>query len=201
MQAPSRLASHLVSYISCKTDRELFSTLIHHPDDLFLFFAAACEDEKWLLHHSFFIRLALRWLAKQFYLEKISSDDAHRAAQIIQSHFPLLQPFLFFRAAFFFTIQLRVEDQTILVNSFLFGVGSPFLKNIFKQECYEKLRNEWNFLSVRRPIFQFIATYLYKGYIADLGTYSHKDRVDLLAQAQRWELHDLVDEINRRNCL
>jgi hypothetical protein len=194
MKGPALLPSHLAVYEACITDRELFQALIQHLDDLFLFFEAACEEETWVLQHSLFMRLVLRWIARQFYLGNLFLYDARRLVKIIQHHYSLLEPFLFFRSAFFFTIKLRVENQAILVNSLLFGVGSPVLASIFKRECFEKLNDEWTLQHVTLKTFQLMATYLYRGENLDLWQYHDLDILSLMAQAQAWEIPLLVKE-------
>src|SRR5947209_1725017 len=143
MQPPSFLPSHLTS-IPFNDDAELFQTLISQIDDLLIVFQAACEDEKWALQHSQFIRLVLRWITKQYYLGNVTLYDAKRFTTVIQSHHSLLQPYLFFRPALFFTLKWRIEHHAVLINSLLFGVGSPWLGSIFKRECFENLNDEWN---------------------------------------------------------
>jgi hypothetical protein len=121
--SPSLLPSHLNHYVSsCSTDTALFQALVPHLDDLLLFFESACDDEKWALQHSTFIRTVLRWAAKQYYLGNLSLYYARRLVNCIQRHYTLLKPHLFFRAALFLTVKIRLEHHHFLVNSLLFGV-------------------------------------------------------------------------------
>ncbi len=194
MQGPFLLPSHLTSYEECATDSELFQALISKIEDLFLFFESACEDERWVLQHSKFMRLVLRWATKQFYLGNLSLYYARRLVAKIQHHYSLLRPFLFFRAALFFTVRIRVEHQDVLVNSLLFGVGSPILGNIFKRECFEKLNDEWILHHVKLSTFQLIDIFLAEGKSPELWKYEYEEILALMTQAKAWELQGLVQE-------
>jgi hypothetical protein len=194
MHGPPLLPLHLATYESCKSDEELFQALIQKKDDLILYFESACENEGWAKQHSKFLRLILRWGTKQFYLENLSLEDARLIVRIIQKHFSLLQPYLFFKAALFFTVRLNVENREFLVNSLLFGVCSPTLRSIFKHECFEKLNDQWIFFDVHLSTFRLIEIYVSKGEISELGTYDHAEIVDLMKQAKEWELDGLVKD-------
>jgi hypothetical protein len=194
MEVPSRLPHHLSFYQSCGDDQELFEKLTHQTEDLLLFFKCACEDEKWTLQHSKWIRLLLRWTTKQFYLGNFPLDHACRLVKIIQHHYSLLEPFLFFRAALFFTVKLRIENEVVLVNSLLFGVGSPVLREILKRECFDKLRDEWVLDGVKMSNFLLIQTYLYQGQIPNLSKYNPLEVKDLMIQAKAWGIEGLVKD-------
>lgn len=53
---------------------------------------------------------------KQFYLGYLAQEEAKQLAKIIQENITWLHPFLFFRSAFFLTLQVKVENQTYLIN-------------------------------------------------------------------------------------
>lgn len=192
MQGPFLLPQHLASYRSVETDHELFQSLTQNLDDLVLFFEYACEDEKWSQQHSKFLRLVLRWGAKQFYLGNLPLYYASQLVKIIQSHYALLRPFLFFRAAFFFNVRLRVENQLIPINCLLFGVSSPPLRTIFKHQCFEKLQDEWTLFNIRLPVFQQIEAFISRGEEPKLEKYEYGDIINLMNQAKTWELTELV---------
>ena len=192
MQGPSLLPGHLAPYGSCSSDQDLFQALIQNLDDLLLFFECACEDEKWAQEHSKFLRLLLRWATKQFYLGNLSVYYARRIVKIIQVHYSVLQPYLFFQAALFFTVRLNVEDHDILVNSLLFGVCSPTLGNVFKRECFERLNDQWILFHVRLSTFRQIESYISKGELPELWKYEYEEIVDMMNQAKAWEIKGLV---------
>jgi hypothetical protein len=194
MQGPHFIPDHLVSYQSYATDEELLQALKQNLDDLVLFFEYACKDEKWVLRHSKFIRLVLRWATKQFYLGNLSFYYAHDLVKVIQSHYLLLHPFLFFRPALFFTLKMRLGKQVILINSLLFGIGSPTLRRVFKRECFEKLNDEWILHPIKPSTFQLIENYLYTGRSPDLWKHDYDTIVDLMTQAQAWEIRGLVKD-------
>jgi BTB/POZ domain len=194
MQGPRLLPSHLVSYTSYDTDEELVCSLMQRAEDLVLFFESACKDEAWFCQHAKFFRLLLRQVTKQFYLGNLSIYHARRIVKIIQTRYSLLQPFLFFRAALFFTIKLKVENQDILVNSFLFGVCSPVLRSIFKNKCFKKLEDEWVLEDVRLAVFRQIETYISNGKIPTLREYRIEDILTLMEQAKAWGLKGLVND-------
>lgn len=193
MQGPLLLPFHLSCYLSNETDEKLFSALIANLEDAILFFKYVCEDEKWLYQHSKFVRFFLRWGAKQFYLENLAIEHAQSLVKVIQSHYPLLFPFLFFRSALFFTIRLKVEEHSIVVNSLLFGVCSPILGKIFKH-CFEQLNDEWSLPSVSLLLFRQIETYIENGEIPDLRNYEKGDLFNLMNLAKNWGLEELQQE-------
>jgi hypothetical protein len=195
MQAPLLLPNHLTHYTSsANTDDELLQLLLPKLDDLVLFFEFACEDEKWMDRHSKFLRFLLRWVTKQYYLGNLSIYYAQRIVKVVQDHHVLLHPFLFFRAALFFTIKLKVENDEILVNSLLFGVCSPILRGVFKRECFEKLIDEWRLLNVSKHVFHQIEMYILKGEIPELWRVDYADILSLMDQAKVWELKELVKD-------
>ncbi len=78
----------------------------------------------------------------------------------------------------------------MIVNSLLFGVCSPPLREIFKRKCFEKLTDEWALVDVRLPIFRSVETYISKRKLPELGEYEAEEILVLMKQAQAWELSE-----------
>lgn len=180
-------------YQSCETDQELFEALVPHLDDLLMFFQLACTNQAWARKHPKFFCFVLRWAAKQFYLGHLPLDAARRLVKIVQAHYTLLEPFLYFRAALFFTLRLHLDKETVLINSFLFGVCSPILREIFQRECFNKIKDEWAFPHLSLPVFRQLEAYILRGALPEVEKCEHFEVVSLLNQAKAWELHELVD--------
>jgi F-box and leucine-rich repeat protein 2/20 len=193
MRLPDFLPPELNSYDSYDEDEALFRTLSQKPMDLLTFFEYGVGDDPWANHHITFIKLTLRWAAKQYYLGKVSEAYAKSIGKIIQDHYGLLQPFLLFRPALFFTFRLKIEDQQMLVNSLLFGTSTPFFKNLFLSG-YNSLIDDWQLTRITLNLFHQIEEYIIKGEIKDLWRHDKDQVYALMKQAKDWQLPGLEKE-------
>ncbi|WP_068467803.1 hypothetical protein [Candidatus Protochlamydia phocaeensis] len=193
MQEPDFLPNELKFYAARDSDKELFLALTRHFDDLLAFFEYGCEDAAWCARHPAFIRSVMRWGAKQLYLGRLSLYDAKRLAALIQLHYGLLEPFLYFQPALFFTIHLEIEGHWVIVNSLLFGTSSSFFYEIFKR-CFDELNDRWILAGTSLAIFTLIQTYILKGEIADLWRQEYPELLALMRQAKAWDLPGLVKD-------
>jgi F-box/leucine-rich repeat protein 2/20 len=193
MEGPSFLPEDLVHYKQCSTDHALFQALIQKPDELVHFFQVACEDENWAQDHVKLIRLILRWAAKSYYLNQLPLIQAKQIVQCIQQHV-FLHPLLYFKSALFFTILLKVGEHEILVNSFMWGICSPVLAEIFKFNCFQYLKNEWVLQSIPLSLFRLVEEHVLRGKIESLWKHSEKEIMALMDLAKKWEIFLLEKE-------
>jgi hypothetical protein len=171
-------------------DQELFQILMGDPPSLVAFFETACEDPVWFRKHPLFIRQTLRFATRQFFLSRFPLYTAHQLGSIIRNHYGMLAPFLSFQPALFFTIHLQVVGERRLVNSFLFGTASPFFKKLFTS-CFLACKDTWT-LPVSLPIYLLIEEFVSKGSVQELWKLDEKELLELMKQANIWELKGLV---------
>jgi F-box and leucine-rich repeat protein 2/20 len=194
MALPIFFPSSLDTYNSYEIDEELFKALIRHPKDLVLFFEYGFKDIPWVLSHKRLFEWIIRWSTKQFYLGLLKKEDAQQLVRIIQDHSSVVQPWLFFRPAFFLTLQVIVKNHTYLINTFLFGVNSPVLEKIFKRECFEKLNHQWTFSHLSSSLFVLIHDYILHGTSENLWALEQAEIFTLMKQARDWEIFPLMQE-------
>lgn len=194
MQGPSFLPEELNQYKSFVTESGLIEALKKRPRDLIEFFEVAAEDEFWSEEHPRIMRSLMQWVTKNYYLDQFPLYMAKRIVTAIQKHFTVFKNWLYFKPSLFFTVTLTVENQTIVVNSLLFGVSSPFFHNLFKNQCFNKFREEWTLTKTTLPLFRLVEEYLLKGEIPDLWRYERPVILALMQQAKVWSLPLLVKE-------
>lgn len=194
MEGPSLLPQELHYYNSFKTEKALFQALIHKPKDLIEFFEYACSDETWCEGHLNLIKFILRWAAKAFYLGQLPLNLLQRMVKVIQKHYSILDPLLYFRPALFFTIELIVEEKKILVNSLLFGGTSSYFRDLFKLDCFENLCDELPLANVPFFLFKLAEEFILKGEIKDLWRQDYDKVLALMRLAKSWDLNPLVKE-------
>jgi hypothetical protein len=194
MQAPAFLPPELLVYFSYfKTEKELQDALIMRPIDLVRFFEAACADEPWAEAHPKLMRELLRWSTRTFYLGELPPPLVQRLVKSIQAHFSLLQPWLFFKAAPFYTMTLYLNEKTIVVNSLLFGGCSSYFKDLFRVNYFEKLSNEWT-MSTSLDLFESVHTHILKGTVENLWRLDYNEILNLMHLSRQWDLLLLVKE-------
>lgn len=193
MEGPAFLPDELRSYESIELEDQLFQSLIKKPVDFTEFFEFACADETWCDNHIFLIRSMLRWSTKAFYLNELPFHLAKRIASTIQDHFSILSPFLYFRPSLFFNMTVTNESHSLLVNSLLFGVASPYFWESFKQRYYQ-FYDDWKVEGVPFSLFKLIAEHIQKGKVETLWKLSHDEVLALMKQARQWILPKLVTE-------
>lgn len=196
MEGPDFLSEDLHHFVKeASDDKELFLALIEQPPNLIAFFETACEDSVWFSKHIRLIRLILRWSSKQFFLSRFPIYYAKQMGEIIRNHYAFISPFLLFQPSLFNTMHLEIEGKTILVNSFLFGISSPFFKELFTS-CFQAFQDRW-ILPVSLPVYLLIEEYVLKGHIQELWKLEEKDLLDLMKQAKVWRLSGLVQECSQ----
>lgn len=194
MQGPSFLPRELEYCTLFATDEELSAALIKNPSDLVHFFEVACEDEGWFEEHPKLIRSLLRRVARDFYLYRFPPFLAKRMAAAMQNHYLFLRPFLFFRPALFFTVQITVENETIPVNAFLFGVGSPYFYHFFRTQCFDKMRDFADLPDIPLVFFHLVEEYLSKGTVDYLWKSEQREILELMKLARALSVPGLVSE-------
>jgi F-box/leucine-rich repeat protein 2/20 len=209
MQGPAFLPPHLLYCESFETEEGLFQALTQKPADLVAFFELACADETWCEEHIKLVRTLFRWGAKSYYLSQLPLLYAQRMVKTVQEHYTILKPLLYFRAALFFTVVLTIEHQEIVINSFMFGVSSQFFTELFKINCFNKMRDDWSISDVSFSMFHLVEEHILKGEIGDLWKHSYIEVLALMRLAKRWRFFLLVKEcaailhryINRENVI
>lgn len=191
MRSPDFLPDGLTVYEACSSEKELFQALQKKPDDLVLFFECACADTQWAMDHPHWIRMIVRWSAKSYYLNALTLYDARRIARIMQVYYRVLEPYLIFRPALFSTIAFQVDGEEIWVNSFLFGIASPFLKEICTN-AFEQWLDYATIPQVSLSFFRLIQEYIYHPDLVDLWKLDQQMLLSLMNQAKMWNLPELV---------
>lgn len=194
MRGPSFLPDELIK--DCEVsegEKELFQLLIQKPKQLVLFFETACSDETWSESHLMLMRKLFRWSAKMYYLGRLPINLAQRVTQSVQRHYSILHPLLYFRPAPFFNITVFIEKQAITVNSLLFGSCSLFFSQIFAQS-FNSFKDSISIPKASLTIFRLVEEYVLKGQIAELWRQDYTTILELMRQAKKWRLPDLVKE-------
>lgn len=197
MELPSFLPDELSGCQSFETAKDFIQAWENNPIHLTTFFEVACEDGIWAQSHLAILRMLLRWAAKAYYLNQLPPALAKRWVKAIQKHVSFLEPFLYFRAALFFTVVIQVEQKTFLVNSLLFGASSPFFNEAFRHHCFDHLRNDLTLSQISLPLFQLIDVHLVRGEIPNLWRENEQTLLALMYQSRSWGLSDLVSECEK----
>lgn len=193
MQAPDFLPEHLRVYCSCTHPQELMVALANRPEDCVSFFEYACKDITWAAAFPDWLAMAIRWAAKAYYLKQLSVYDAKRFVEIVQTHFSKLSPYLFFRPSLFSTFSVEAEGTEVLVNSLLFGVMSPFFRELFENE-YGQWKDWVSLPNISSHWLERTKTYVEQGTIPDLWKESEEELFAFMRQAKMWQLFDLEKE-------
>ncbi len=193
MQVPDFLPEHLLVYCSCAHPKELTAALANRPEDFVSFFTYACKDITWAAAFPEWLGMAVRWAAKAYYLKQLSVYDAKRFVETIQIHYSQLQGHLFFRPALFLTISLEAEGREIVGNSLLFGVMSPFFRELF-ESTYGQWKDLVSFPQLSFHWLERVKTYVEQGTIPDLWRESEEELFAFMRQAKMWQLFALEKE-------
>ena len=193
MQAPDFLPEHLKVYCSCTHPQELMVALANRPEDCVAFFEYACKDITWAATFPEWLGMVIRWAAKAYYLKQLSAHDAKRFVEIVQTHFSQLSAYLFFRPSLFSTFSLEAEGREILVNSLLFGVMSPFFRELF-ENGYGQWKDWVSLSTISSRWLERTKTYVEQGTIPDLWKESEEELFAFMRQAKMWQLFTLEKE-------
>lgn len=192
MELPFFLPENLAYCRVCETEEQLFLILSRRLDDFTLFFEHACADETWCEAHTKLLKLMLRWASKSFFLTQFPLYHAKTIVKVIKEHYGMLQPFLFFRPALFYTITFEIEGQLVVANSLAFAIASPFFLERIKHACFERLRDYYVLPNVTFVLFKLVEQYVYTGEIPNLWRNSNAEIYTLMRIAKSWEIHGLV---------
>lgn len=193
MEGPAFLTDELRYTVSIDSDEKLVSELKKRPTDLVDYFELGCADETWAENHLQLLGNMLRVATKAFYLSQFPHYLADRMMKVLQAHYSVLHPLLYFRPALFFNMNISIKDQNFLVSSLFFGASSAYFWELFKQRFYN-CHDELIITTVTPELFKLLIEHVNKGVIADLWRHSKDDVLTLMKQARQWGLHKLVKE-------
>lgn len=186
MQMPTTLTRKYDAYDNVQSEKQLFEMLTSRHVDFINFFVDACEDETWCDAHEAFVRSALKWLTHQLFHSNLSIDLARMAAQAMREHFKFLERWVPK------DLTCQLQDETLMINSFLFQTASLYWFHLIRSRCYEKKTVKFTLPEVDAFEFNYVEEYAYTGEVQELWKLEEPEILKVLLYARSCQLDGLV---------
>lgn len=187
MLLPLLLPAHLENYSAYQTEVELFNALKDSPSDLVTFLECACDDETWSEKNHTFLFMCIEWVTFQFLEEKLSLQSARRIANIIHSHFPILNPLITRN------ISINSSEKEVPVNSLMLAVSCEFFHDVIRAHRHLHQRTVIHFDNISSDLLNDIVEFAMTGAIAHLWRHTPDELYQLLRQARAFQINKLME--------
>lgn len=189
---PLNLPENLLKYAQFSSAKEFWKTLSKNPEDLASVFIAACKDVNWQeVNHPLMCRM-IRAITKLFFAGLISRQKASIITELLRTDFLKKRSILFFRYSFYFNTFFHVENAVFQTNSLLYAAESDYFFRLIKEQCWDLFKEEYVLTTVSKRVFYFVNEYMHKGAVNDLWKCMQEEILEVMHQAQKWDLKNLM---------
>jgi len=186
MELPVLLPDQFLHLEEVLDEGDLLKKLQKTPQNLVVFIEAACSDETWALNHPGFIKKAFGWWTHHFYLGSLDIDIARSVQKSVLEHYDAIATYIPK------DIIVDVVDRSMPVNCLLLGMSSPYLLNLFRQECTEKEKKNLRLALKSKESLEPIIEYIHSGQVKDIWKKDRENLLKLLRDASILEMDGLV---------